>query len=218
MSVSNTQQSGHSIAQKYRGMEGYSLIEIVVVVIVIMILMAMSIPQLVNFKKRHKTEDQAVKVMDLMAEASQIAMTHRHKIRFELDRSDVSTPVARLVDENGPGTTDDRVMKVIPLEPMDQVRMDVAPAGITVPNPPNYPAAVYSSNRWAVSFTSTGSAVNASDLPVSATIFVWPPKSVPWNPSDLNPRTANEVRAITIYGGSGAIRFWKHNGTTFVPF
>jgi len=27
-----------------------------------------------------------------------------------------------------------------------------------------------------------------------------------------------EVRAITIVGGSGAVRYWRYNGTQFVPF
>lgn len=199
-------------------MRGYSLIEIVVVVVIIMILMAMALPQLVNFKKRYKSEDQAIKVMDLMREASQLALTKRRVIRFELDRSDTTRTVVRLIDENGSGAADDVLLKTVPLEPMSEVRMDAAPDGVSVPAPPNYPEAVFASNVWSVSFTNTGTVVSPGGTPVSATIYSWPPKSVPWDPNDLTPRSMFEVRAITIYGGSGAVRFWKHDGTAFVPY
>jgi hypothetical protein len=130
-----------------------------------------------------------------------------------------------LIDENGAAA--DSLVKKIPLELTRDVRMDVAPSSVAKPNPPNYADAAFAVDAvghlvgsttvtghtvWFARFKSDGSVVNAADIPLSATIYIWPPASA-GNPTARN--TA-EVRAITLFGGSGAMRYWKYNGTTFV--
>lgn len=208
------------------GMNGFSLVELFVVLALIVILTAISIPYMYNYTKLYKSEDQALKVMDLMREAGQRALTRRRTMRLEIDLTD---NMLLIIDENKPGAGDDREIKAIPLEAPDRVRIDQIPTGITNPTPPSYNDAVFAPdtighlrgattitghNVWAARFKSDGSVVNAVDNPVSANLYLWTPLT-PGNPA---PKNNKEVRAITIFGGSGAVRYWKHDGTTFKPY
>ena len=198
---------------------GYSVIELLVVLGIIGLLSAFSFAYLYNYTRMYKTEDQAIKVMDLMREAAQTALNRRRTVRFEMDVSNPARPVARIIDENGAAA--DILMKTIPLEPLKEVRMDAAPLGVARPNPPNYADAAYSGNVWSARFRSDGSVVNAADNPISATLYAWRPvneTSQPFTMSNLTPKRLTETRAITVFGGSGAVRYWKHNGTAFVPY
>ena len=206
-------ESGRIEATRRKRMSGFSMIELIVVCVVIGILSAISIPYLYNFKKLYKSEDQAISVMDLMRETAQLALNRRRTMRLEIDQN-MANPVVRQIDENG--ALPDILIKTIPLEPMREVRMDIIPVGVTIPNPPNYANAAFTAGVWTARFRSDGSVVNAANIPISATIYSWPPRAVAYNPSDLTPRQLTEVRAITIFGGSGAVRYWRHNGTTFL--
>ncbi len=209
-------ESGRIDTTRRKRMSGFSMIELIVVCVVLAILTAISIPYIYNFQKLYKTEDQAIKMMDLMREAAQLALTKRRTITVVINVSNPSAPVISLTDNSG---ATDVLAKTIPLEPFKEVRMDVAPLGIAVPTPPNYTLAPFATNGgvWVLNFRSDGSVVNAAGIvPVSGTLLLWPPKVVPYSPSNLEPRSSPEVRAITVFGGSGAIRYWKHNGTAFV--
>ncbi|MFT3745170.1 MAG: prepilin-type N-terminal cleavage/methylation domain-containing protein [Pyrinomonadaceae bacterium] len=205
-----------------RSDHGFSVTELLVVLGVIGVMSVISLPYLVNFKSAYRSEDQALKVIDLMREAGQMAMNRRRTIRFEIDYTD---NVALIIDENG--TAADAKIKKIPLEATKDVRMDIIPSTISKPNPPNYndlatttdalghldgATTINGHTVWAARFRSDGSVVTAANVPINANIYVWPPIT----PGSTTPKNKYEVRAITIFGGSGAIRYWKHNGTTFV--
>jgi hypothetical protein len=96
--------------------------------------------------------------------------------------------------------------------------MDVAPTGIVAPTPPNYALAPFVAGVWSLRFRSDGSVTTAAGIPVSGTLLLWPPKKVPYDSTDLVARSKAEIRAITIFGGSGAVRYWKFDGTTWVAF
>ena len=206
-------ESGRIDPTRRKRMSGFSMIELIVVLVVLGILTAISIPYLYNSKKLYKTEDQALKIMDLMREAGQLALTKRRTIRLDIDLSVPANPVVRMADDGGATNI---LAKTIPLEPANEVRMDVLPAGVTVPNPPNYNLATLAGGIWTLRFRSDGSVGTAAGIPISGTLVLWPPSTVPYNPSDLTPRSLSQVRAITVFGGSGAVRYWKHNGATFV--
>lgn len=201
---------------------GFSLVEMMVAMVILVIMSAIAVPYLLNYKKAFKSEEQAIKVIDLMRETSQLALSRRRTIRFEIDYTD---NVARIIDENNAAA--DTLIKKIPLEPTREVRMDILPATITKPNPPNYTdlaattdprghmegsTSVSGHSVWQARFRSDGSVANHTDVPINVNIYSWPPLT----PGSTTPKTKDQVRAITLFGGSGAIRYWKHNGTAFV--
>lgn len=203
---------------------GFSIVELLVVLGIIALLSAMALPYIVNYKKRYKSEDQALKVMDLMREAGQLALTQRRTIRFEIDLTDNA---ALLINENPLGSH--TLIKKIPLEAASEIRMDTIPATVSKPSPPNYSDIAFATDTighmngstpvtghlvWAGRFRSDGTMVSKTNVPISGNIYIWPPLT----PGSTTARSKAEVRAITIFGGSGAVRYWKHNGTTFVPY
>ncbi len=191
--------------------------ELVVTLTIVSILSAISIPYIYRFTQKYKSEGQAIKVMDLMREAGQLALTRRRVMRVELDQTDSRQGAIRIIDENGPGAADDALLKSIPLEPMNEVRMDVAPAGAGVPTPPAYAGAVFVGGVWSARFDSDGTVVNAADLPINATLYFWPPKTEPLNLADRAPREG-EVRGVTLFGGTGALRYWRLTNTGWVAW
>ncbi len=201
---------------------GTSIVEIVIALVIIAILSAISLPYVVNYKKLYKSEDQALKMMDLMREAAQLAVTERRTIRFEIDLTDNAV---LLIDQSL--SASGNLIKKIPLEETKEVRVDVIPDGIIKPYP-NYnditftvdtvghlagTTAVNGHNIWAARFKRDGSVTNLAETPISANIYVWPPIS----PGTTEARHDTEIRAITMFGGSGAVRYWKYDSNDFVP-
>lgn len=226
MKANINQKPAFSDAKKRDEMRGFSMIELVVALVIVMILSAISLPYIFNYKKRYKSEDQALQVMDFIREANQLALNKRRTMRLEIDLTDNKL---LLIDEKNPGASDDTEVKAIPLESPVDVRMDFIPTGISKPNPPNYNDAVFVTdtighkrgsttvtghNVWAACFKSDGSVTNGAGTPISANLYVWAPVSA----GSLTPRSKQEIRAITMFGGSGAVRYWKHDGTNFVPY
>ena len=217
--------NNRSDAARQYGMRGISMPEIIIVLVIIGILSAISLPYIFQYRTRYRSEDQALKVMDLMREAGQMAIIKRRTFRVEID---LFLNRLLIIDEDttvNPAVH--REIKAIPLDPIEEVRMDVAPTGVTKPNPPNYANAVFATDTtghqrgnvtingdtvWAARFNRDGTVVNGAGIPVSATLYLFPPKT----PGSAVPRSLQEVRAITIFGGSGAVRYWKYDGTTFV--
>lgn len=208
------------------GHAGFSMAELLVILGIIAIMVVISVPYLVNYRKLYRSDDQAIKVMDLMREAGQLALTRRRTMRFEIDLTDNAVLI---IDENGAGTSDDTMIKMVPLDKTMDVRVDVIPTGVTKPNPPNYANATFAAdtlghyrnttnvtghNVWAARFQRDGSVVNSAGNPFNANLFVWPPASA----GSMTPRNKLEVRAITLSGLAGAIRYWKHDGTNFVAY
>ncbi len=203
---------------------GFSALELLIVVAIILVLSAISIPFFYNYTRLYKSEDEALKLMDNMREASQLALAKRRTFRLEIDITDNTLLI---IDENGAAA--DTLVKSIPLENTLEVRMDKIPNGVTKPVPPNFANAAFIDDAlghkvgattvinhkvWAARFNSDGSVVTAANLPVNVNLYVWPPSEAN---SDV-PRNKVEVRSLTIFGSTGAVRYWKHNGTSFVPY
>lgn len=213
---------------------GFSLVELIVAVVVVAVLCAIALPYFYNYRKLYQAEDQALKVMDLIREANQLALTKRRTMRLEIDLTDNAV---LLIDENTPGVgaADDKEIKAIPLYPRDEVRVDQIPSGVTKPDPPKYNDAIFADDTighlrgsttitnhkvWAARFKSDGSMVNAAGNVFSANIYFWTPlKDANTNAlTTSTPRNKKEIRLVTVFGGSGAARYWKHDGSGFVAF
>lgn len=201
---------------------GFSISELFVTMAVLTIVCAISIPYIVSYRKVYRSDDQAIRIMDVIRETSQLAMTRRRTMRVEIDLTDNAL---LQIDENN--TDPDTLIKRIPLDNVQDIRMDTRPAGVLAPNPPNYPDAVFGTailsheaggstvsghQVWVARFESTGNVVDSVDNPISSTIYIWPPSA----PASSVSRSNGEIRAITLFGGSGALRYWKYDGSTFV--
>ncbi|MFN0279599.1 MAG: hypothetical protein ACKVRN_13540 [Pyrinomonadaceae bacterium] len=210
---------------------GKSFVEIIIVLVIIGILAAVSLPYIANYRKLYRSEDQALKIMDLLREAAQLSVTQRRTIRFEID---LTENAILLIDQSQNSPAGRRIKKV-PLDATGYVRVDMIPSnipGTAIPptNPPtNYTNIAFSTDAvghlagattvtghsvWQARFRQDGSVVNmnATPVPINANIYIWPPVSSGSNAA----RNKNEIRAITMFGGSGAIRYWKYANTAFV--
>ena len=208
-----------------RPQAGFSVVELLSVIAILLIMSAISLPYIFGYTQKYQSQDQTLKVIDLMQETKQLALTRRRTFRFEIDLTDNNMLV---IDENGAGAADDTAVKIIPLISPAEVRVDTRPDVVSKPTPPTLNDAVFAADTighlaggapvtgntvWAARFTSDGSVVNAGDNPISANLYFWPPRA----PGSSDARALAEVRAITLFGGSGALRYWRYDGTTFVP-
>lgn len=211
-----------------RGQKGASVMELLIVVVVIMIIATFSILSLTGHKNAYKTDDQALRIIDVLRAASLRAVTQRQTIRVEIN---LTTNRVQMIDENLPASSaDDVVVKSVTLENAAFVKLSAQPLNITTlpPSPSNFPAATYvasvhpssvSNNVCTLRFRRDGTVVNAgadalgtNAVITSTTLFIWPPL-----PTDATrASTTGAVRAITIFGSSGNIRLWKFSGTSFV--
>ncbi|MBX3244243.1 MAG: hypothetical protein KF685_07280 [Acidobacteria bacterium] len=214
-----------SLASSSKGNGGYSIIEMLGVVAILVVLTAISIPYAYNYNKLYRTEDQALKIIDMMQEAGQRALTRRRTVRFEIDLTENKM---HIIDE--PTTGPHELIRSVDLLPTYEVMVDETPSGITTPSPPDYPVAEFLSDNfghtkpdgtavvgntvWQARYRSNGSVIgpDATPVPLNATLILWPPK--PGEPTEAN--SLGEVRALTLFAGSGAMKYWKYNGTEFV--
>ncbi len=198
----------------FNGEAGHTLIEIMIVAAIIMVMLSIALFGMTGHKNAYKADDETMRILSVLREASQLALTQRQPMRVELD---ATNKTIKIFDENLAGTGDDQQVRIVYLENSATIREDVAPSGITAPSPPNYTAAAFTGTApkvWKTWFRRNGTVTDnqANPVPTSVTIYIWPP-----DPTNANQAKNNkQVRAITIFGGTGVIRFWKYNGTTFV--
>ncbi len=207
---------------------GASVTELLIVIAIILIITSMSLFALTGQKAMYKTDDQALKIIDVLRAAALRAVTQRQTIRVEIN---LTKNTVRMIDENLPATaTDDVLVRSLTLESTNDVKLSAQPTNVTTlpPSPSNFPVALYApsvhtlssgNNVCTIRFNRNGTVVNAgtnatgtNSVITSTTLYIWPPL-----PSDATKaKTARQVRAITVFGSTGNIRFWKFNGTSFV--
>lgn len=217
-----------SVRRAARSQAGVSMLELLVVVAIGTALAGAAVFSATKYKDAYGTDDQQMRVMDLMRDASNRALVQRQTMRLELDATD---NVLRLIDENGAGTTDDLVVRLERLASSELVRMtrltvgdNMPPSGITAPPAPaNYNPAVFALSTHPLStgkrvcvlrFRLDGAVVNTIGEVTSATIYIWEPDK---NLGANIPKEKKRVRAVTIFGGTGVMRLWKHDGAVFSP-
>jgi prepilin-type N-terminal cleavage/methylation domain-containing protein len=194
---------------------GFSLIELLVVMIIMAILAGITIFAFAFHKRAYRPEDAANQIVSFMREAYQLAITQRQTFRVKIDQKNRTIS---LIDENRLPLGDEVVIRQVNLIDQSEVRMDQPGFGTPgvvgpPPAPYNYPPAIYNNGIWEIRFRSDGSAVDASGSPLSATLFFWPPSRR--NPGGPSPDSKQEIRAVTVFGPSGSIKFWRHDGNQF---
>lgn len=199
---------------------GFSIVELLIVVVVISIMTGFAAYYFSSHQKLYKPDDQALKLIDILQEARQRALTQRESIRVEINST---LNIARIIDE-GDATTanDDRELRRIILFGQNEVKFSTRPNNISY-NPPEAlapPTAVFTTSVYPTSttqnvctirFQSNGTVLNAGTnatgtgaTPTGVTLLIWSPKAGATGDADI-------ARAITIIGTSGSLRLWEFN-------
>lgn len=202
---------------KAMNQKGFSLIELLVVMAIVLVLTTVSLFYLTAQRKLYNTDEQALKIIDLIQDARQRSLTQREILRVELD---LTSNMGRLVNENDPTkTTDDVILRQISFYPVSNVRLDARPTNVTTAPPETLPAplAVYGGSLHPLSaghnvatfrFMKNGTVVDAGTnalgngaVVTGATLYIWKPKASNNNESEM-------TKAITILGATGSVRMW----------
>lgn len=203
------------MSERVRQQAGFTLLELLAVVIVLAIMTGIAVFALMPHRRGYRAEDAANQVVNFLREAYQRAITQRQTFRVRIDRNNQTIS---LIDENRLPAGDEKLVRQEGLIGQNEVRMDQPGAGTPKPvgpppSPYNYPPATYNNGIWEIRFQSDGSAVDASGAPLSATLFFWPINEK--DPSLPFPVSNTDIRAVTIFGPSGSIKFWRHDGNQF---
>ena len=202
-----------------RSEAGFSIVEILVVVVILFILTSISVFYLFAYQRTYKPDDQAMQIVDLLQEARQRSLTQRKVMRVEINRD---TNMVTLIDERDAGTTDDIVIRKVPLMNPNDVKVGFLPPQIsTVPEesvpvptisftPSTYPTSVGQSVatlcfRPFGGESGAAAVVDSAGLnPLSVTIPIWAP-------TQDNPNRYEIARAITVIAATGSVRLWAYD-------
>ncbi|HJQ71571.1 MAG TPA: type II secretion system protein [Blastocatellia bacterium] len=211
MASSDRLASGSASALEERG---FTMLEALITVSIIIIMTAAALYAFGSSRRAYRPDDAANKVVNFMRDAYQRALAQRQAMLLEIDT--VNSRI-RIVDGGRFPNGDEAVVREDVLVNPSEVRMDqpLGAGGALAPPaaPYNYAPAVYNNGVWQAWFRADGSVVDnsANPAPLSATFYFWPT-----NGSSSSPKGASEVRAVTLFGPSGSVRYWSHNGQAFV--
>jgi prepilin-type N-terminal cleavage/methylation domain-containing protein len=208
--------------------KGFTLLELLIVVSIITIMTVVAIFSFSRGKDLYKTDDQSLRIIDILQEARFRALSQREIMRVEINST---LGKVRIIDENKPNTADDDiVIRTLNLLPSSEVKLDALPASFSAcptadspcPNATfttsNHPlstgnnVAVFRFNLLGQVLSAGSTSTGQNAAVTSSIITIWPPKK-------SSPTQADQlglVRAIHIMGNSGAIQYWKYNGTQYV--
>jgi Tfp pilus assembly protein FimT len=197
---------------------GFSLLELVIVFSILTILIAMSLFTLrPQNRNAYASEDAALKVISMLREANGRALAQRQFMRVEIDPANTTfitgstVPTIKIIDENLLASGDDDDVRTEALPTLTGVTM-TAPTGTAAPPAPyNYTISNIkpSTGIWTIRFRSDGAAVDASNNPVSRTITFTPLK-----PGTTIPVATDTIRAVTVFGPSGQLKYWKNRSVS----
>ncbi|MBX7172749.1 MAG: hypothetical protein K1X72_17395 [Pyrinomonadaceae bacterium] len=207
-------------AKRFKSNLGFSVAELLVVLVITSVMTCVSLYYLYGHQKLYKPDEQASLFIDMLQEARQRALTQKVTMRVELDLTD---NVARLINE-GDATvaTDDKIIRSFVLKSTKEVKVEQKPNNVSVsptePSPVPSITFVTSSThplslnhkvatlRFRKDGTVTDGGTNAianGAIITGSTVFVW-------QPDKTNANNSTITRAITVIGGSGAIRLWNY--------
>jgi type II secretory pathway pseudopilin PulG len=207
-----------------RSAAGFSIMELVVVCAIIVVMISISVFAYMPSRRAYGVDEAAGQVHRFMRDAATRALTQRQRARvfININASSVTVPNATptiscqgqtimLVDEGAPGTGDERVARAEPLYTQEVVKIaqpgNLLSGSTQPPAPYNYTAALFTSGTWEGYFTPSGMVTTSTGAPKSATLYFYHPNQA----STGNASNLSLVRAITVFGPTGNVRFWRYN-------
>ena len=205
-------------SNKYKGMQGFSMIELIIVLLIIAIMSSFAIFYLTAHQKLYEADHEALQIVDVLQEARQRSLTQRETMRVQID---LTNNVVRLIDENKTGVADDSVIRTISLQPNEKVKVENRPSNIRTnpPEPVPVPSAQFNlssypestgNNVCTIRFQSDGTVVDegtdasgSGAVSTGVTLYIW-------SPDEEDTSNSKIARAITVLGSSGAIRLWVY--------
>jgi len=201
---------------RMRREHGFSHVEVLVVLTIFIIFMTVAVSSLASHVRAYRTEDAVSQIVRMMRVAHSRSLGQRRTMRLTIDLNSASANyrTITITDLSASGGPEDVARESL-LFPETEVAL-TQPSGFAPPPAPYcYAPATWTSGVWTVFFHSDGRITNTqspTSSPVSGTLFFWTPK-----PGDASrPENNAEVRAVTFFGPTSAIRYWKYNGGTFV--
>ncbi len=206
MKSESTQRKSVNRQSADRAADGFSVIELLVIFAIVIILTAAAVFTMVPQRRAYGPDDAGGQITNFLRDAYQRAISQRQTMKVQIDKS---TMLIKIIDENKLPVGDEVEVRRAQLNP--EISVSQPTVGGSALNPPaspyNYPVAAYSSNLWVARFRSDGSVVDGSGNSLSATIFV--------SPVSMKTNETNLIRAVTLFGPSGSIRFWRYTGSSF---
>jgi len=189
---------------RFLSSSGYSIIELMTVVGMVAILAGISLVYFNPIKKAYEPEDTSLQVMRFMRQATNLSSAQRRRMRVEIDST--NRTISLYNEEGTISPTDDVLVRQEIMNGSTEVSLS-QPSGVNVPAAPyNYTAAAFDATTgvWKGYFQGDGSVTDSSNIPLSATFFFSQPGSTNATRSNVL------IRAVTVFGPSGALRLWKY--------
>lgn len=189
-----------------RADDGFSVVELLVIFAIVVILTAAAVFSLAPQRRAYGPDDTAAQVTNFLRDAYQRALSQRQTMKVQIDKS---TMLMKIIDENTLPVGDEIEVRRAQLNPeISVIQPTVGGSALSAPaSPYNYPVAAYLGNVWVARFRSDGSVVDAAGNILSTTIF--------FSPVSMKTNETNLIRAVTVFGPSGSIRFWRYTGSSF---
>jgi len=226
-----------------RNIKGFSLIEILVVTVVIIILSATSVFYLLPQRRQIKSDDTARAVFNTMRQARILSITRRlyyavviNKNETEqsltLNNSNISLKFpansVSLVNMGLLSAQNDEKIQNVTIYPKD-VMINPSPSlDYPIPAASNFPTlesgfptAAFPSNLFVCYFDPSGRALDRAQEngnQIYRTFYFCPQaeKAGGTGPNKLSVATVEALtRAITLYGASGGVNFWRYEQNTW---
>jgi type II secretory pathway pseudopilin PulG len=211
-SASPTRDSRDEFDRQRNSSRGVSVVETVIVLSVIVILAGSVVFQFTSSKETYNAEDAANKLVNYFREANNRAVSDHHSYRVVIN---LGSGMISLIDErtSATGNTDGDTVSgddlLVKQEPVATRVSFTKPSGVNPPASPfNFSAATFSASVWTGHFQSDGRVTATfGGAPVSSTFFL--------QPADRTD-APNLIRAVTLTGPTGSIRYWAYDGSKFV--
>lgn len=191
--------------------DGFTLLEILVVFMIIITMLFMGIFSYRKAQKATQPDIVGRQISDFLREGNERALMSTLPYRVDITPSTSSTVGTIKLTR----TTDNTVVRQETLARYEDIVM-ARPSGFTAkPTAPfDFSDVTYTSGTFSVIFHADGSAMDTTGTPVplSMNLYFYAPSPS----SSTAAESPNAIRAVSLFGPTGAVRLWSYNGTNFI--